>query len=281
MKNIGAKWSLSIERGPSLFVFHAFVDIYVHCLPMCIPYCEQRSSIIYITHAHYHAAIHKKNSAAKNKNDSRINQASTPPEANRCVPFRLISTLTCEWVKKLVIDRVCQICIQRSAFSRIVQLWNITGIFLYSNAIDWIEWSEALPSADEIKPRLTYWRLAGLWWCWSISFWAFKQCRDWAALPHSAVWRTIILYKALSRLQWVATAPSPSLIQAALPASHCRLSQSKSHMQLRVLSEARVQAVWWDAETYCSKRMACFHQMFKRDHRLSSALWVYTQQLVM
>lgn len=67
MKNIGAKWSLSIERGLSLFVFHAFVDVYVLCLPMCIPYCEQRSSIIYITHAHYHAAIHKKNPQLKIK----------------------------------------------------------------------------------------------------------------------------------------------------------------------------------------------------------------------
>lgn len=42
---------------------------------------------------------------------------------------------------------------------------------------------------------------------------------------------------------------------------------SKSHTQLTVLSEARVQAMWRNAETYGSQRMPLFHQMFKRDHR--------------
>lgn len=91
-------------------------------------------------------------------------------------------------------------------------------LFLYSNPIDWIEWSEALPSLEELNLSLTHGRLAGLWWCSCISFWAFKQLC--APLPPSAVWRTIIQYKALSRLQQAEASPHQPLIHPPAP---CRL----------------------------------------------------------
>lgn len=84
-------------------------------------------------------------------------------------------------------------------------------LFLYSNSIDWMEWSEALPSLEELNLSLTHGRLAGLWWCSRISFWALTTRR--APLPPSAVCRTIIQYKALSRLQQAESSPRQPLIQ--------------------------------------------------------------------
>lgn len=107
-------------------------SFYVYRLSMCFP--QQRNSTIYIIYTNTKIQQCIKIQKLKIKKDLWINQTLTPPEANRCVLFRLISTLTCEWASKLVMYRVCHIRSQRSAasFSRTSQLWNIADLISYS-----------------------------------------------------------------------------------------------------------------------------------------------------
>lgn len=150
-------------------------------------------------------------------------------------------------------------------------------LFLYSNSIDWMEWSEALPSLEELNLSLTHGRLAGLWWCSRISFWALTTRR--APLPPSAVGRTIIQYKALSRLQQAEASPRQPLIHPHSPtptpttptprsSTGCNALWdwiTKSQMQLVVLSEAVVSAICWHAPLCPCALVAGkleFHQIF-------------------
>lgn len=92
-----------------------------------------------------------------------------------------------------------------------------------------------------------------------------------APLPPSAVWRTIIQYKALSRLQQAQASPRQPLIHPPPPPNTHptprRLSLScnarwdrisKSLMQLVMLSAAMVEAMCWSMLPQCSCALACW-----------------------